>query len=140
MKKVLNIILCGIFLSAIEYCILLICLQAEGVIQHTTSLANFSRAFRHTNEIIAVRFIFYFVFWVLTNYLLYDKIKLKRVALKLALYNCSFYVFFSAIMSIVFSASVFFRYSFFYFLVIATLLSPFILSIVPRAKQLINKI
>lgn len=140
MKKILNIILCGLVLSTIEYCILLICLQAEGAIQHTTSLSNFSRAFRHTNEIIAVRFIFYFFFWVLANYLLYDKINFKHVILKLSLYNVVFYVFFSGIMSIVFSAGTFFGYSFFYFLVISTFFSPIILSIIPRAKRLINEI
>jgi hypothetical protein len=141
MKKLLNIVICGMLLSAIEYVILLILFQWSNVKEYAIPFTKFNRAIRDANEISAVRFIFYFTFWVLAIIFLYDKINIKYHVLKLALVNCSLYVIISFVMVLFFPfASEYFTESFFYFLVLATLLSPLILSIIPRLKRIINTI
>src|SRR5690606_8240582 len=102
---------------------------------------KFTGALRTANEISAVRFIFYFTAWVLVIYFLYDKINIKYPVLKLAFYNCVLYIILSVIMTQFFPfASEYFNEMFFYYLVVATLLSPFFLSIIPYANRLIKNI
>ena len=60
MKKLLNIILCGVFLSVIEYILLLIGNLIQGFVLYTVPKAIIIGAVRDANEISAVRFIFYF--------------------------------------------------------------------------------
>jgi len=53
--------------------------------KYSIPLTNYSRALRDTSEISAVRFIFYFVLWILAVYFLYDKIRIKYPILKLTI-------------------------------------------------------
>ena len=141
MKKLLNIILFGVSLSMIEYIILLFFFQLESVIKYSIPITKLSGALRGANEISAVRFIFYFGFWVLVMYFLHNKVNIKYPILKFALLNCALYVALSGLMTLIFPfAKEFFKEEFFYYLIIATLISPFILSMIPYANKLIKRI
>jgi len=141
MKRLLNIILCGLCLNVIEYVILLTCNLTEGFSKGTVPVAIINSAFRGTNEIIAMRFIFYSVFWIAAMYFLYHKINIRNAKLKFAIINCGLYIAISLLMCIPFPGAVeFFIRDFFFFLVIATFLSPFILFTIPILKRLTNSL
>ena len=141
MRKLLNILICGFSLLVIEYFILLIFSQLENIIKYSVPFTKFSGALRDTSEVSVVRFIFYFTFWILAIYFLFDKINIKYPVLKLALLNCALYIIISGVMTLFFPfPKEYFKETFFYFLVIATLLSPFILSVIPMASKLIKSV
>lgn len=128
-------------LSIIEYIILFFSFQLESIITYSIPVTKLNRALREANEISTVRFIFYFAFWVLAIYFLYDKINIKYPVLKLALINCTLYIAISILMTLFFPFTAeYFTQTFFYFLVIATLISPFVLSAIPYMNKLIKNI
>lgn len=132
MKRFANVILLGLLLTAIEYVILFICLYTEEIIKHTVS--GWDSAFRGANEIIAIRFIFYFVFWIGAMYILFDKVRYP--VWRLAIANCLLYVVTSVVVSgFLPGAAEFFTYSFFFYLVAATFVSPFVLRLMPYLKK-----
>jgi hypothetical protein len=137
MKRLLTILICGLCLNIFEYIILLIFNLTEGFILGTIPVAIIKRAFRDTNETIAIRFILYFVIWVAGMYFLYERINIKNASLKFGVVNCGLYIAICILMSIPFPGSAeFFGRDFFFFLVIATFLSPFILLKTPIMKRL----
>jgi len=140
MKRLLNIILCGLCLNVFEYVILLTCNLTEGFILYKIPV-DIKRAFRDTNETIALRFILYSVFWIVAMYFLYDKISIRNAKLKFAVVNCGLYIAISLLMCIPFPGAVeFFIRDFFFFLAIATFLSPFILITIPILRRLTDSL
>lgn len=141
MKKIINITLCGLSLEVIEYFLLLSAIQIENILKYNIPILRFSGSLRDANEISFTRFVFYFLFWVIAIYLLYDKINIKQPILKLGVANCSLYILLSLGMTLFFPFAIeFFSRSFFYFLIISTFLSPFILNILPFFKRIIATI
>lgn len=141
MKRLLNIILCGLCLNVFEYVILLICNLIEGFNNGIVPVAIMKDAFRDTNEIIVLRSILYSVLWIVAMYFLYDKISIRNSKLKFAVVNCGLYIAISLLMCIPFPGAVeYFTRDFFFFLVIATFLSTFILFTIPTIKRLTNSL
>ncbi len=137
MKKIINILILGVSLSLIEYIILLFCLQIENILKYQIQLTKWGGAIRHANELSLTRLALYFVFWVIAIYFNYEKINIKYPVLKLAVVNCSLYILISVIMTLFFPFAIeFFIESFFYYLVISTLISPLILLQIPFFKRI----
>jgi hypothetical protein len=132
MRKVITIIVYGLSLSIIEYFILLICFLMEGFILYSVPKEIIKGAFREAAEVSLMRFIFYFIFWVITMSIFHYKINIKSPILKLAVLNFGFYILFSVVLSLFFPfAKEYYTSTFFYFLLIATFLSPIILNFIP---------
>jgi hypothetical protein len=139
MKKILNILLCGLSLLAIEYFFLLFSMQTERILKYDIPITKFSGALGGAGEISLVRFIFYFVPWVIAVYLIYDKLNIKRPVLKLALVNCGLYILLSVVMTLFFPfAKEYFERAFFYYLILATFMSPFVLGMIPYFNRIIR--
>lgn len=137
MKKILNILILGVSLSLIEYIILLFCLQIENILKYQIQLTKWGGAIRHANELSLTRLALYFVFWVIAMYFNYEKVNIKHPVLKLAVVNCSLYILISVIITLFFPFAIeFFIESFFYYLVISTLISPLILLQIPFFKRI----
>ena len=140
MKKLLLLFCSGLMLMAIEYVLCVLFFYLEDIYKYDVN-SSLSYNLRGASEVNALRLIFYFPLWLITMYYLFDGINKKRYpALRLAAANCVLYILISVIMSIVFSAGAFFGYSFFYFLIISTLISPFILWVIPFGNKLIKSI
>jgi hypothetical protein len=141
MKKIINIIFCGLSLGVIEYILLYFFIVIEGFVLYTVPKAIIVGSLRDANEISLTRFVFYFVFWVIAINLFYNKINIKNPILKMAVINCGLYISLSILLTLFFPFAIeFFGRSFFFFLTIATFLSPFILSISPYFRDRIEKI
>lgn len=139
MKKLFNILFCGIFLMLIEHIILFICIQFENILRYNIQATSIKGALRDSNEITAARFVFYFTFWVIFTYFFYGKIDSKYSLLKLAIVNCLLYVSLSLIITLFFPFTIdFFGQTFFFYLIIATFISPFILSIIPYGDRFLK--
>lgn len=124
-----------------EYVILFLCLQLESAIGHSIPFSRFDNALRDASEIGLMRLIFYSVFWVLMMSFIYDRIGIKNRLLKLSLTNVGLYILTSAIMSLIFPFAIeFFTRPFFFYLVIATLVSPCVLYLIPFGKRIIETI
>lgn len=140
MKKLGNILLCGLFLTAIEWVILLVCFHVSNVIKYAEPLMEFGGGMRYTNELILLRIIFYFAPWVVGIWWLYPKINIRHPALKLAVMNCMLYVAISVLLAVFIPvAGGFFTRDFFFFVVAATFISPFILSVIPYFNKKVTK-
>lgn len=134
-KKILLIISCGIILMSIEYVVSIGLRYLENVKSYDL-YSNLKSVLRGRGEIAVIRLILYFPLWIFAMYLLYNKIYYsKRPFLLLAFINCIMYILISVIMSIIFSAVSLFTYSFFYQLIIATFLSPLIISIIVNVSK-----
>lgn len=141
MKKVLTLLLCGLTLFTIEHIVLFFFTHLENLICYSVPWKNFAGALRTANEITAIRFIFYFVFWLVGVHFGCQKIQGNYPVLKLALLNCSLYIATSIFMVWIFPfAAQFFKASFFYYLVVATFISPFLLYTIPFFKRLIRNL
>jgi len=132
MKKIANILLCGLGLNVIEYIIVLLCIHVGDVIRYSVPVTRMGGALRDVSELFLLRLIFYFVLWVIGVRLLYGVINLRNPALKLAVVNCLLYLVISLIMTIFIPGTRdFFQRDFFFFLVAATFISPFVLFRLP---------
>lgn len=139
MRRLINILILGFLLSIIEFIILLILTQCFYVFRYSVPYNKYSHALNVAIEISIVRFLFYFVFWVLSYYITLSKVKLKYPILKLALFNGFLYLVISILLMFLFPfASEYFRAKFFYFSLISTLLSPVILNTFPYLKRVIR--
>lgn len=134
LQKVLGL---GIVLCVIEYAILIFCLQIYEVKMYDISFADFGGAITSATEITVVKMLFYFIFWVVAI-LIINKLGFIRSLFRLSIVNCSLFVFTSIVMTAVFPFSKeYFMRPFFYFLFIATIVSPYLLSIIPKVNQII---
>ena len=102
MKKVFNLILIGLSLSLIEYFILFLFLETEGLILYSVPVEIFKGAVKDATEITILRFVFYFLLWVVIMFLLWNNINIKYPFLKLALLNCGLYIALSILMTLFF--------------------------------------
>ncbi len=132
MKRIFIILYIGIVLNIIEYIILLFCFQLEYIIKYKFSFFELSMSIKDTTDIMALRFIFYFIFWIITIYLFYHEFNWQNKVLKFAIFNSCTYVFTSILMVLCFPFSIqYLGADFFYFLIIGTFISPFILKLSP---------
>jgi hypothetical protein len=136
MKKLLNLLIGSVLLTFIEFIILIIIFSIEDKILYDIPLSSFS-GLKAAFEVITLKFLFYTIIWILVVYFFYDNLEINRPFLKLAIYNCGLYISISIFMTMLmpFTIEFFFR-SFFLFVVIATFISPFILSLLPQSKKL----
>lgn len=140
MKKIVTIAVYGLSLSIVEYLILILCFLVEGFIYYNIPKEIIKGAFREANDVSLMRFIFYFIFWVLSIYIFFSKFNMRHIALKMALLNVAFYFIFSILLSLFFPfAKEYFTSSFFYFLLFATFISPFVLRVLPYFNKMIIK-
>jgi hypothetical protein len=135
MKKGIKILILGLCLLAVEYIILFCCIQVENMLNYSIPITKFSGALRDANEITLMRLIFYFILWAFAIYFFYSQNKSKRPVVKLALMNSVLYISTSLILIFFLPGGVeFFSRSFFFYLVAATLISPFIIYLIPWLK------
>jgi hypothetical protein len=135
-KKVLSLLLVGFLLFILEFSVLFLCFILEVSPLDHISYYSVQEALRGACEIGLLRLIFYLVPWVFFVHLFYDMIPIKIPLLKLAVVNCGLYVSTSLLLCVPFPGAFdYFAYSFFYYLVFATFVSPFLLCIVPVARN-----
>ena len=141
MKRRLNIIALYLVLLFIEYVVLFLCFQLEAIVNYSIPFYRFHKALRYANEITLIRLIFYSVFWIFVMSFIYGEIRINNSLLKLMAVNTGVYVFTSAMMSLIFPFAIeFFTRPFFFYLVLATLISPCILYLIPFGRRLIQTI
>jgi len=98
MKRLLYTLLCGLLLWVIENVILFLCALLKYAIQdhNDNHIPIWFRkdclTLAGTILMNAERFVYYFPFWVLAIYFLYNKVKIKNPVMKLALANFVLYV------------------------------------------------
>jgi hypothetical protein len=93
------------------------------------------KAFTNSLEVNAVRFIFYFVFSMTAFYILMNLFKWRNRTLQASIYNSTIYIGISLFYALLLPGA--FEYlssDFFYFLIVATLSSPFILGVLGGTK------
>lgn len=134
MRRSVRIISLGFLLLTIEYIICVLLFSIEFFFKHDSQL-NLEHAIRGATEVNSLRLIFYFPPWCFFMYYIYDKIRFKNVLIKLALINTGLYILLSFIFTLIFSLGAVFVFSFFYDLVVATFVSPFILYTIPNMKN-----
>ncbi len=134
MRRSVRIISLGFLLLTIEYIICVLLFSIESFFKHDSQL-NLEHAIRGATEVNSLRLIFYFPLWCFFMYYIYDKIRFKNVLIKLALTNAGLYILLSFIFTLIFSLGSVFVFSFFYDLVVATFVSPFILYTIPNMKN-----
>jgi hypothetical protein len=134
MRRSVRIVSLGFLLLIIEYIICLLLFSIESFFKHDSQL-NLEHAIRGANEVNSLRLIFYYPLWCFFMYYIYDKIRFKNVLIKLALINTGLYILLSFIFTLIFSLGSVFVFSFFYDLVVATFVSPFILYTIPNMKN-----
>jgi len=138
MTRIFNIIISGFTVMAIEYFLLLFFFQIDNVIRYKIPLFSLSNSFKHATEVSLMRLLLYFFLWVVGIYLSWNKFRINNVVLKFAIINCLLYITISILMTLFFPFAIeFFTRSFFYYLVLATMLSPFIASLMPFFRKLI---
>ena len=131
----------GLSLNIIEYILLYIFYLIEGFVLYSVPKAIINGALRDANEISLARFVFYFIFWVIAMNLFYNKINIKHPILKMAVINCGLYILLCVLMTLIFPGVIeFFGRSFFFFLVISTFLSPFIVDKIPMVSSVLRNI
>lgn len=141
MKKIGYLLLCALSLTAMEYVLLVVFIQVEDSIKYAVSVINFGETWWRAGEVIYIRFVFYTIFWVLGMLRLYDKINIRHPVLKMSVINCMLYIAISVLMALVIPGTAeFFKRDFFYFLVAATFISPFVLSIIPYLNKIVTKL
>lgn len=134
MRRSVRIVSLGFLLLIIEYIICVLLFSIESFFKHDSQL-NLEHAIRGATEVNSLRLIFYFLLWCFFMYYIYDKIRFKNVLIKLALINTGLYILLSFIFTLIFSLGSVFVFSFFYDLVVATFVSPFILYTIPNMKN-----
>ena len=134
MRRSVRIVSLGFLLLIIEYIICVLLFSIESFFKHDSQL-NLEHAIRGANEVNSLRLIFYYPLWCFFMYYIYDKIRFKNVLIKLALINAGLYILLSFIFTLIFSLGSVFAFSFFYDLVVATFVSPFILYTIPNIKN-----
>lgn len=134
MKRVVRIVSLGFLLLIIEYIICVLLFYIEPYFRHDSQL-NLEYAIRGSNEVNSLRLIFYYPLWCFIIFYLYNKIAFKNTLIKLALINTGLYILLSFIFTLIFSLESVFAFSFFYDLVVATFVSPFILYTIPNMKN-----
>ncbi len=134
MKRAVRIVSLGFLLLIIEYIICVLLFSIEFFFRHDSQL-NLEYAIRGANEVNSLRLIFYYPLWCFIIFYLYNKIAFKNTLIKLALINAGLYILLSFIFTLIFSLGSVFAFSFFYDLVVATFVSPFILYTIPNIKN-----
>jgi hypothetical protein len=140
MKKIINILTCGLILTFIEFILLTIFFKIEDKLLYDIPLLSFVKFFKASSEVILLKFLFYFAIWFLVIYFKYENLKGNKPFLRLAILNAVLYIVTSLIMVIIIPGTIeFFTRSFFFYLVIITFLSPIVLSIFPKAYLMIDR-
>jgi hypothetical protein len=133
MKVVYKLVLGHLLLVLCEGLLLFFFLLLENLNSLNRIYIHVHNAFRHTLELVGLKFIFYTLFWFLACLLIYLPNVRKVTVLNLCIFNCLCYVIISLFygLTISFTREYFFANFFIYFIV-ATFLSPKLLSMIPR--------
>jgi len=129
MKTILRYILYTLLLVLIETVICILLFEVELLFaKYEADQWQIGKAVRNGIQINMVRFIFYYLFYAVPFYFLVNKIIWKRRLIQIAFFNCILYIGISLLYCGVFpGAFEFLSADFFYFLILATFLSPFVL-------------
>lgn len=126
MKKYVTLLLYILALYIVESLLYFLFYSAEHLIRYQS--LDLQAALRDTLDVNGVRILFYGFIQVLFFMMLLVSFNPKR-AWHIALINCGLYIFISCGMSAIFHTFGYFTAAFFFRLVAATLISPFILSL-----------
>lgn len=142
MKKLLIISVIGISLLLIEFILLIIFMQVGYILDYDISIFKISGALRYSLETNLMRLLFYFPLWCILIYVISNKINMKNIILKVALLNVFLYVIISLFCTLIFPfATEYFTALSFYYLIIITFTSPFILYVIlPKSYWVIFRI
>ncbi len=141
MKKIHIILIVGVSLTIVEYFIMLLCYLVKSFFLFTNLEWIIKVTFLSATNICILKFIFYFLFWVAAMKVFYNRINIGK-SLRLPFINCSLYILISIFYGFVLMPFTidYFKDSLFYFFVLATFLSPILLSRIPYFKKLIELI
>lgn len=132
----------GAILNCIELIILSLLFAAEAFFfDNRLLMGSLYSGLRDGLDIIGVRLIFYFLFWIFSVTVFYKSSRKISQTLNFALFNSGFYIFFSLFMSLLIPFTrEYLQASFFYFLILATFLSPWIIRAIDRSNTILKKI
>ena len=114
------------------------CFFIENLIQYKLQFLLVTEALKDGLDASILRVVYYTPFYIILFVFLTKQLSNNRV-LNIAFINCGLYIFISLLYVVLmpFTIEFFFR-SFFYYFVISTFASPFILSTIPFYKKLVN--
>jgi hypothetical protein len=129
MKEILRYILYTFLLILIETVICILLFETELLFaRYKVDEWHIEKALWDGIQINMTRVIFYYLFYAVAFYFLVNKIVWKRRLIQVALFNCILYIGISLLYSgILPGAFEYLSADFFYFLILATFLSPFVL-------------
>jgi len=127
--QVIRLVLYTVLLILIETAICILSFEGELFFKkYKVDSWHIQKAMSDALEVNAVRFIFYYILYAIPFYMLVNLKRWNKRLLQIALINCALYIVISLLYSAVLpGAFEFFSADFFYVLVAATFLSPFIL-------------
>ncbi len=127
MKKPISLLLYSLILYSIEFILCISLFFIESSILYGLKPLTFGVAVESSIEVNALRFILYFPFNILLIYMFHSFFKEIECKIKYSIFNTCCYLFICIIyISVFFGAVEYFNRTFFYFLIIATFLSPII--------------
>ncbi len=90
----------------------------------------------------AIRLLFYYPIYITVFIYLMKHLNVENRVVQIAFINCGLYIFISLLYGFIFMPGTkeFFGADFFYFLIIATFSSPFILNRIPYCKKLVKEL
>ena len=129
-------------LLVVEFSLCIIFFKLEGLILFEAYSWSIKRATSHAWDINTLRAVFYFPIYIVAFIYLLKRPHKKNRIWQIAIINCGLYVFISLLYGFILipGTKEYFVRDFFYFFIIATFTSPFILNTIPYYKRLVKEL
>jgi hypothetical protein len=140
MPDFLKYVLYTLFLHIVETIVYIVEFEVELIQRDLKiNLDNIKQAIFNAFEIIGLRFIFYYIIYIVSFYVGLKLIRWKNRTLQCAVTNCLIYIIISGIFGLLIPhAYEFFYRDFFFFSIIATFISPLILNRIRFFRNIIT--
>jgi hypothetical protein len=127
--SVLRYVLYTILLMLIETVICIVLFECALLfVKYKVDSWHIEKAVRDGIEVNAIRFIFYYLFYIILFYFLVNAKRWRNRLLQIAVVNCGIYIGLSLLYGLILPGGTdYLRANFFYFLIGATFISPFLL-------------
>ena len=142
MRSIIKYFIYILSLLPIEVLFMFCCFLIENSIRYNLKIWLITDAIRGTTELNTLRAVFYFPIYIVAFIYLLKRPHKKNRILQIAIINCGLYVFISLLYGFILipGTKEYFVRDFFYFFIIATFTSPFILNTIPYYKRLVKEL